>query len=218
MSISTQRLRNAWAGYGCDESKMERISFGPDFIRVAAPTVDAWKALEKVLAAHGYDIRIEDTDSYNCRAVKGGGGLSLHAYGIALDINWKTNPYRDHQGRRAPRFSSEVTQGARAEHVRLGLADTDMTRDTIIAALAIRTNAGKQVFGWGGNWATLKDAMHFQIEVTPAELAAGIDWSTVPLPAVRTAAPPVAGRRPLLRILAGLRRRILNGLGRTAGG
>lgn len=178
MSSPSEEMRAAWAEYECHPERMVKIDFGPDTIRVAPPTVDAWLALENVLAAHGYDIRIEDTDSYNCRDMKSGQSRSLHAYGIALDINWKTNPYIDHAGQRKPRFSDNAGQSDRAQDVRLGRADTDMTRDMVDAALAIRTVEGKQVFGWGGDWRTIKDAMHFQIEATPDELAKGIDWST----------------------------------------
>jgi len=179
MSSPSEAMRVAWADYECKPERMVKIDFGPDSIRVAPPTVDAWLALEKVLAAHGYDIRIEDTDSYNCRDMKSGQSRSLHAYGIALDINWKTNPFLDHAGQRKPRFSDKPGQDDRAGDVRLGRADTDMTREMADAAQAIRTTEGKQVFGWGGDWRTIKDAMHFQIEVTPDELAKGIDWSTV---------------------------------------
>ncbi|EDQ32369.2 putative chitinase [Hoeflea phototrophica DFL-43] len=180
MSSLSEAMRTAWAEYECRPERMIKIDFGPDTIRVAPPTVKAWLALEHVLASHGYDIRIEDTDSYNCRDMKSGKAKSLHAYGIALDINWKTNPYIDHAGQRKPRFSDNVTQSGRAQDVRLGRADTDMTRGMVDAALAIKTVAGKQVFGWGGDWRTIKDAMHFQIEVTPEDLGEGIDWSTVP--------------------------------------
>lgn len=180
MTSPTEAMRKAWVEYGCRSDRMQRISFGTDSILVAPPTVDAWKALERVLEAYDYHLRVEDTDSYNCRDIKNGGGKSLHSYGIALDINWKTNPYRDHAGQRAPRFSSSSDQERRAEDVRLGRADTDMTREMIDAAIGIKTGGGKRVFGWGGDWRTLKDAMHFQIEVTPAELAKGIDWTTVP--------------------------------------
>lgn len=178
MSSPSEEMRIAWAEYECQPERMVKIDFGPDTIRVAPPTVDAWMALENVLAAHGYDIRIEDTDSYNCRDMKSGKSKSLHAYGIALDINWKTNPYIDHAGQRKPRFSDNDGQSGRAQDVRLGRADTDMTRAMVDAALAIRTVEGKQIFGWGGDWRTIKDAMHFQIEVTPQDLGKGIDWST----------------------------------------
>lgn len=181
MDSSTQNMRQAWASFECRRKDMVRIPFGPDLILVAPPTIDAWKALERVLREFKYDIRIEDTDSYNCRNIKGGTEKSLHSYGIALDINWHTNPFIDHSSTRPPRFSNKLTQRERGQDVRLGKADTDMTREMIDAVLAIRTNAPdpKQVFDWGGYWETIKDSMHFQIQVTPAELAKGINWNTV---------------------------------------
>ena len=179
MVSPTDAMRKAWTAYECQSDKMKLIRFGPDTIRIAPETEEAWKALETVLVKYGYDIRIDDTDSYACREIKSGGGRSLHAYGIALDINWHTNPYLDHAGTRLPRFSGGITQGERAQDVKLGKADTDMTRTMVDAAQAIMTLGGKKVFGWGGDWRTLKDSMHFQIEVTPAQLAVGIDWDTV---------------------------------------
>lgn len=172
-------MRRAWAAYKCKPDKMEVIDFGPDRIRVAPPGIEAWRALEQVLRAFDYDVRVEDTDSYACRPMKDGSAPSLHSYGIALDINWQTNPWQDHPGSRPPRFSPADTQARRAQDVKLGRADTDMTRAMVDAALAIRTKGGKPVFGWGGDWKTVKDSMHFQIEATPQDLAAGIDWTTV---------------------------------------
>ena len=179
MVSPTEKMRKAWAAYECQSGKMVVISFGPDKIRVAPETTDAWKALEYVLIHYEYDIRIEDTDSYNCRDIKSGKGKSLHSYGIALDVNWNTNPYLDHAGSRQPKFSSGATQSDRAQDVKLGKADTDMTREMVDAVLAIKTRNADRVFAWGGDWLTLKDSMHFQIELTPAQLAAGIDWNSV---------------------------------------
>jgi hypothetical protein len=150
MPASTSEQRRNWAAYEC-EGKMTSIPFGPDRILVAPPTVDAWQALANVLLADGYDIRTPDTDSYNCREIKGGGGRSLHSYGIALDINWDTNPYKTTPDHRPVVFSNKATQRERAEDVRLGRADTDMTPGMINDVLAIRTGNGRRVFEWGGD-------------------------------------------------------------------
>ncbi len=141
--------------------------------------MDAWKALACVLAAHGYKIRPEDTSSYNCRAITGGSGPSLHSYGIALDVNANTNPYRKTPNQPKVRFSDKGTQSERARDVAAMLADTDMTPDMIADVEAVKTANGVRVFEWGGSWTTVKDSMHFEIDVTPAELAAGIDWNSV---------------------------------------
>lgn len=231
MAKETSELRKLWKKFECNESAMVLVPFGPDRIRVAPQTGDAWSALAAVLAHHHYTIRTKDTDSYNCRNSKGGAGKSLHSYGIALDVNWGTNPYIDHQGTRAPRFSNKASQDERAEDQRLGHADTDMTRAMIDDVLKIATTKGVRVFEWGGNWQSVKDCMHFEIDVSPAELAEGIDWSTcagaadlalahpehpvvplqdeadriapVPSAAARTAEPHVVNARDGLKMRAG---------------
>ena len=53
--------------------------------------VDAVHALDAVLREWSYETRSADTGAYNCRQITGGSGYSLHAYGIALDINWQSN-------------------------------------------------------------------------------------------------------------------------------
>lgn len=180
MSRTTEELRRAWRDFECRPDRMLRIGFGPDRVLVAPPTADAWRALAAVLAAHAYHVRGEDTDSYNCRAITGGSGRSLHAFGIALDVNWGTNPFRRTPSRRPVRFSPQPTQHLRGLDVKALRADTDMTPAMIADALAVRTRAGRPVFTWGGHWSTTKDAMHFQVDVTPAEIAAGIDGGSVP--------------------------------------
>ena len=153
MSLSTPQLRIAWQAYECAGNRMVTIAFGPDRIRVAPPTVEAWQALWRVFAHHAYHVRTSDTDSYNCRPITGGNGRSLHSYGIALDVNWDTNGYNDHPGTRDVRFSGKATQDERARDVRRGVADTDMTRAMVDNALAIKTKGGKRVFEWGGTGA-----------------------------------------------------------------
>jgi hypothetical protein len=179
MGHPTPKLRELWKAYECAEDKMIRIPFGPDKIKVASPTVEAWRALSAVFRHHAYVIRTADTDSYNCRTIKGSTEKSLHSFGIALDVNWSTNPFRDHAGNRDVRFSTKGTQHERAEDVRLGRADTDMTPPMIADVVGIKTLVGAQVFEWGGHWKSVKDAMHFELDLSPAELAEGIDYLTV---------------------------------------
>lgn len=158
---------------------MEFVPFCGDRIRVAPGTEDAWAALASVLTHHGYLVRTGDTDSYNCRTITGGSEKSLHSYGIALDVNWTTNPYKDHSGERPVVFSGAATQDARAQDVKRSLADTDMTLAMIEDVRRIETTRGDRVFEWGGDWRTVKDTMHFELDLGPSELSSGIDWSTV---------------------------------------
>lgn len=131
----------------------------------------AYKALDIVLQYFFYVPRSEDTGSYNCRPITGGSEYSLHAYrddgvyifwsgvkvvmALAVDINWLTNPY-------GPRLV------------------TDMSKEMVTAILAIRTNSGEQVWGWGGYYSGNKDAMHYEIVCSPAALRSGINPTTLP--------------------------------------
>jgi hypothetical protein len=121
---------------------------------------EAFKALAQVMRHYGYACGPLDTGAYNCRAITGGTDYSLHAYGIAGDHNWLDNPY-----------------GSRLV--------TDMPAAMVAAIHAIKTKAGLAVFRWGGDWDwnpatghTAYDAMHYEVNLSPAELAVGIDWST----------------------------------------
>lgn len=132
-----------------------------------AAIVEAVAALNLVLVAYNYLTRRADTGGFNCRAITGGRAYSLHAYGIAIDINWQSNPYGP-------------------------VLETDMDEHMIAAILAIRTNNGAQVWRWGGSYRGNKDAMHFEVVCTPAELATGIRGLTDPVIPV----PPMAGPDP----------------------
>jgi len=154
--------------------------FGKWNTPVNPKTVDAWRALESTLAAAGYDVHRAWV--YVCRNIAGQKAASLHAYGLAIDIDHagpRCNPNNPTPDRRKVRFSTAPTKLERCRDVQHGRADTAFTSDQVAAVEAIRTVDGHQVFAWGGRWPTTKDTMHFQINVTPQELARGIAPETV---------------------------------------
>lgn len=178
MPLSTPELRKAWKGYEAAPEKMVNIAIGPDKVLVAPESEEAWKAFNTVLTAHAYAVRKKDTASYADKMIKGGAGKSLHAYGIALDLNWDTNPVK-YNPKTPMRYSPKATQTERAADVKAGSADTDMTQKMIDDVLAIRTNDGARIFEWGGHWSSLIDTMHFEIDLPPAALKSGVNWATV---------------------------------------
>ena len=104
---------------------------------------------------------------------------SLHAFGIAIDVNADTNPVRKTPKRRKVWFSNKATLIERAHEVSINSADSDMPIEMIEDIRAVRTLGKHQLCGWCGDWLEKKDAMHFHIDVSPQALASGIDASTV---------------------------------------
>jgi hypothetical protein len=174
--LTTARLRQAWSSYECAEDKMTPLRlFGRWNTPVNPETVDAWRAFEGALLTAGYQPHRAWV--YNCRQTAGQQTRSLHAYGLAIDIDHAEpacNVNRPTPDGRAVRFSPGATKDERCHDVRRGVADTGFTAEQIAAVEAVQTMDGHQVFAWGGRWRTTKDTMHFQINVTPAELARGI--------------------------------------------
>lgn len=87
-------------------------------------------------AIDAYDVgyRVHRIESYNCRKTVSGSSWSAHAWAAAVDINPEQNP-----------FSSQ------------GTLKTNMPRD-------FREAFKQHGFGWGGDWDSVKDAMHFSMD------------------------------------------------------
>lgn len=89
-----------------------------------------------------------NTTAFVCRAATGGSQWSQHAYGLAIDINPFHNPY------------------LKGDLVLPELATYYVDRELGGAGMIERDGAVTDAFqalgwGWGGNWSSLKDWMHF---------------------------------------------------------
>src|SRR5215472_1361190 len=163
--LTTEQLRRAWAAYHCAKPQMVPIRLLSHTTPVNPLAVDAFRALARALAATGYQAK--RTWVYCCRAIRAARPgqhtrASLHAYGLAVDIDPPVNPHS--RNVRGPiRFSSAATQQGRMDDVKAGLAGTCFTPEQVAAVEAIRTVDGRPVFGWGGRWRSSHDAMHFEI-------------------------------------------------------
>lgn len=146
--IPDSQLLPMW-GPRCSGRSATVALHGEGRVTVTPAIIDAVRALNDVLRRHDYRTRAFDTGAYACRLKVSGNGWSPHAYKVALDLNWTTNPY-------GPRLI------------------TDMSRAMVDEILALRTNSGAQLWQWGGDWRGNKDAMHYQIATTPAHVATGV--------------------------------------------
>ena len=91
-----------------------------------------------------------DTTSFVCRPAVGSNSWSQHAFGTGIDINPFHNPYLN------------------GDLVLPELASTYLDRDDVRAGMIVRGDVANEAFsdigwGWGGNWSSLKDWMHFSL-------------------------------------------------------
>jgi len=170
--FTSARVRQAWREDECRKDRMVTVRILGRETPANARTVEAWAALGRALERTSY--RAEKAWVYNCRNIARSSSRSLHAYGLAVDIDPSWNPNIRTPDGRPVRFSGAPTQPERLADVRRGIADTVFTPQQVASVEAIQTVDGHKVFSWGGRWRTTKDTMHFQISVAPDELARGI--------------------------------------------
>lgn len=127
-------------------------------IRIHDGTQPLWAALGAVFLAYNYKVPTSYTGAYACRQVTGGTSWSGHAWPLAMDVNAKTNPYISHK--------------PIVRNIKWGV-ETDMPAAMVREAELI-TAGGNQAFWWGGRYRTIKDAMHWEINVTLEDIAKGV--------------------------------------------
>jgi hypothetical protein len=118
-------------------------------ISVDARAVAAFQALGRLFESEYGQTDPTQTGAYNCRKIGGTNTWSAHAWGLAVDVDWRRNPMQ--------RPLRTVIPGSlRSIRARLTTTDT-----------------GVAVFRWGGSWRT-PDPMHFEIIATPGEINEGL--------------------------------------------
>jgi tape measure domain-containing protein len=103
-------------------------------VNVNAAYADRFHGLLEDLKAAGYPIRSVGEGGYSFRKVAGSNNLSKHAYGNAIDINPRQNPW---------------AVGAKGDFAKYGIDPNQMAQQNGLF--------------WGGNWRK-GDAMHFQVD------------------------------------------------------
>ena len=64
-------------------------------VTVATAIAELIKRLGDETIARGYDLKSGQCGGYNCRAIGGTSSWSNHAWGLAVDLNWSTNPFKN---------------------------------------------------------------------------------------------------------------------------
>ncbi|MFI6324631.1 M15 family metallopeptidase [Nonomuraea sp. NPDC050556] len=105
--------------------------------------VDAYKGDD-------YDsIDADNTSAFNCRAATGSTNWSKHAYGEAIDVNPRENPYVTADGGTAHKNAREYDTRP------LDKPGVINAGDRVVKAFA------KEGWEWGGDWSGTKDYQHF---------------------------------------------------------
>lgn len=114
--------------------------------------VPAYKLIAEIMAEESYYVKPDSTGSFNYRYISGTTTLSIHSWGLAIDINWNDNYVNAPSGSIQSNFKTACAR----------------VRDEI------RCNNGAQVFGWGGDWNSKKDWMHLETVCTAADIQTGV--------------------------------------------
>jgi len=107
--------------------------------------------IEKIIPVAAYDwsddASMEDNNSsaFNYRNIVGGENLSQHAYGRAIDINPRQNPY----------VKGDIVLPQNAVYAP-DVPGTIVSEDIVVSVFL------KRGWDWGGNWQRLKDWQHFE--------------------------------------------------------
>jgi hypothetical protein len=109
-------------------------------------------------------MRDNNSSAFNDRNLTGGDSLSLHAYGLAVDLNPVQNPFLAKSG-----DALKIAPPAGAEYInRLSERPSKRARPGMAEA-AVRTFADNGFLIWGGYWDDPIDYQHFQVSRKLAE-------------------------------------------------
>ena len=132
-----------------------------DVLDILRQLFDARYPIERMRLIDEYDgddeksMRHNNTSAFNYRPVAGSTKLSAHARGMAIDINPRYNPYhKERNGRSIVKPAGSKAYLNREASFPYKLEKGDLCYRLFTA----------HGFTWGGNWRTVKDYQHFEID------------------------------------------------------
>ncbi|MFC1687173.1 M15 family metallopeptidase [Patescibacteria group bacterium] len=140
--------------YGNSESEVASnlvgVSFAGQNVRVHKLAADAFRNVSRDIGNLDLDppYLIYRAETFNWREQRGSGKMSLHSFGIAIDINPENNPF-------CPAWADQLKK---PEDVAKCKA-VGLISDIPPAVIDIFIKYG---FEWGGHWNSVKDPMHFE--------------------------------------------------------
>jgi hypothetical protein len=181
--MKAHKVIRAGAVVGCERLSLVRFSYlgfdgavhgggeimvmdaaAENVLRIFAKLREVRFPIAKARLINNYDgsddasIADDNTAAFNSRNVAGTNSLSLHAYGLAIDLNPLENPYVQRANGKlifSPPAGAAYTnrfKGQPEKQLRLGLAE---------AAIDVFADEGFVI--WGGYWNSSIDYQHFQV-------------------------------------------------------
>jgi hypothetical protein len=175
--MKARRVMNAGAPVGCERLKLVRFHYlGFDgtlhedgeivvldaaadhvlqifvALRIRRFPIASAKLMNEYRGDDDASMDRNNTSSFNVRAVAGGSSISLHAYGLAIDLNPVQNPFVKRSGAK-----SGISPKAGAEYVDRKNLRPGMS-ETVVELFA---DHGFPI--WGGEWTNPVDYQHFQV-------------------------------------------------------
>lgn len=102
-------------------------------------------------------MKANNTSAFNYRVIEGSSSLSNHAYGMAIDINPKINPYVSKGGRNISPNNGRVYAIRNIKKCKGKYKGNMIQKGDFIYRLF-----KKHGFKWGGDWNSIKDYQHFE--------------------------------------------------------
>lgn len=119
--------------------------------------IQRMELIDKYDADDVKSMEANNTSAFNFRTVSGTSKLSKHAYGLAIDLNPRINPYV-----RGNYVSPKNGKVYKQRNLKLckGVYKTNMIHKNDKAYKIFK----KYGFSWGGNWRAYQDYQHFQYD------------------------------------------------------
>ena len=123
-------------------------------------------------------MKANNTSAFNCRVINNSDKLSIHSYGMAIDINPQQNPYllTDYVSGKTtiPVYPANGMEYINRLNIRAGMVETVIDYNDNSNVVDLFKNHGFTV--WGGGWNFPVDWQHFQVSREQAETLASLSY------------------------------------------
>jgi hypothetical protein len=117
-------------------------------------------------------MEANNTSAFNCRNIANSKNISIHSYGLAIDINPAQNPFVEIDGAMVAVHPALGVDYLNRRNIRNGMVETSFASGQTV--VDIFNQHGFTV--WGGNWNTPIDWHHFQVTRQQAEMVASLSY------------------------------------------